>query len=44
MLAPIHSAEHAPDDYSRTDVYYSTGLVTPHVKTRPSGYSRQYGS
>ena len=48
MPAPAHSAQHAPGDYSRTDIYYCTGLVTPALKRDPAskrhgGYSRQYG-
>ena len=30
-----HSAQHVPSDYSRTGVYYCTGLVTPGIKMKP---------
>ena len=48
-MAPAHSARHASSDYSRTSVYYCTGLVTLVLKRdqaskRHGGYLRQYGT
>ena len=48
MPVPVHSAQHAPGDCSRTSVYYCKDLWPPALKRDPAskrhgGYSRQYG-